>query len=150
MATFTFFDEFVNKLATTAINLSSDTFKVALTNTAPTDATDDELADITQIAASGGYTAGAGGGYALDSLAWAETGAGTGIWQFTTADEVITATGGDIGPFRYAVVYDDTIAGDPLVGYLDYGASITVTNGNTFTLDVGANGWFRLGVGTIS
>ncbi len=141
MATFVFFDEFKNKLATTAINLSSDTFKIALSNTAPTVATDDELADITQISNGNGYTT---GGNTLGTVTWSETGGGTGSWQFTSADSVFTASGGSIGPFRYVILYDDTISGDPLVGYLDYGSSITVTAGNTFTVDVGANGWFQL------
>lgn len=149
MATFTFFHEFGNHLGTGVHNLSTGSFKLGLANTAPTQATDDTWSDITEISAGNGYTL---AGNTLDSEAWAETGAGTGIWQFTSADEVITASGGSIGPFRYPVVYNDTPTSpaDPLVGYLDYGSSITVTTGNTFTFDVGANGIFRLGAGTIS
>jgi hypothetical protein len=141
MATFTFYDEFKLNVTNANINLSTDTFKVALTNTAPVVATHDEFADITEISAGNGYTA---GGQALDSVTWAETGAGTGIWQFTSADEVFTASGGSIGPFRYIVLYSDTSTNDKLVGYLDYGSSISVTDGNTFTVDVGAGGWFTL------
>lgn len=141
MATFIFFDEFKLNVTNTNINLSSDTFKVALSNTAPTLATDDELADITQITAANGYSS---GGTALTSVSWAETGAGTGIWQFTSADVVFTASGGNLDPLRYAVLYSDTSTGDKLVGYLDYGSSITISDGNTFTVDVGANGWFQL------
>lgn len=141
MATFVFYDEFKLNVTTGLINLSTDTFKVALTNTAPVVATHDEFADITEIASGNGYTA---GGQDLDSRTWAETGAGTGIWQFTTADEVFTASGGSIGPFRYIVLYSDTSVNDKLVGYLDYGSSISITDGNTFTVDVGAGGWFTL------
>ena len=39
-------------------DLGSDTQKLVLSNTAPTQATDDELADITQISAGNGYTTG--------------------------------------------------------------------------------------------
>jgi hypothetical protein len=141
MATLVLFDEFKLNVTNATINLSTDSFKVALSNTAPTAATDDELVDITQIAAGNGYTA---GGQLLDSVTWAETGAGTGIWQFTSADEVFTASGGTIGPFRYVILYSDTSTNDKLIGYLDYGSSISVTDGNTFTVDVGANGWFTL------
>lgn len=141
MATLVLFDEFKLNVTNATINLSTDSFKVALSNTAPTAATDDELVDITQIAAGNGYTA---GGQLLDSVTWAETGAGTGIWQFTSADEVFTASGGTIGPFRYVILYSDTSTNDKLIGYLDYGSSISVTDGNTFTVDVGANGWFQL------
>lgn len=141
MATFVFFDEFKANVTSGAINLATDTLAVVLSNTAPTVATHDELADITQISAGNGYST---GGSDLASGAWAETGAGTGIWQYTSSDEVFTASGGSIGPFRYVVLYSNTSTGDKLIGYLDYGSSITVTDGNTFTIDVGANGWFQL------
>ena len=141
MATFTFYDEFKLNVTNTNINLSSDTFKVALTNAAPNAATHDELADITEIAGAFGYSS---GGTALTTVTWSETGAGTGIWQFTSDDVVFTASGGSIGPFRYAVLYSDTSTNDKLVGYLDYGSSISVSDTNTFTVDVGANGWFQL------
>lgn len=143
MATFTFFDEFKKYIGDGTIDLDTHTFKIALTNSAPTTGTNTVLADITQITAANGYSS---GGNTLATVTWAETGAGTGIWQYTSADNVFTASGGSIGPFRYVVLYDDTPTSpaDPLVGLLDYGSNVTVTNGNTFTVDVGANGWFRL------
>jgi hypothetical protein len=141
MPTFTFFHEFKNNLGNGAIDLDSHTFKAVLSNTAPTAATDDELADITQIANGSGYTT---GGVTLTSVTWLETGAGLGVWRFTAADFSWTASGGTIGPFRYVVIYDDTSTGDKLVGYLDYGTSISVTDGNGFAADIGANGLFEL------
>ena len=149
MAAFTFVDELYNNLGTGVHNLSTGSFKLGLSNTAIVDSTAAVWADITEISSGSGYSA---AGNTLDSEAWAETGSGTGIWQFTCADEVVTASGGNIGPFRYPVVYNDTPTSpaDPLIGFLDYGSSITVTDGNTFTLDVGANGLFRLGNGTLS
>lgn len=149
MALFTFFHEFVGNLGNAVHNLGTGSMKVGLSNTAPVAATNTVWANITEITPGNGYT---DDGMTLDSEAWAETGAGTGIWQFTASDEVITASGGSIGPFRYPVVYNDTPTSpaDPLIGYLDYGSSITITDGNTFTLDIGANGIFRVGAGTIS
>lgn len=149
MAAFTFFHEIYNHMGTAVHNFSTGSFKLGLSNTAPSQANNTVWADITEITAGNGYTA---AGNTLDSEAWAETGAGTGIWQFTSTDEVITATGGNIGPFRYPVVYNDTPTSpaDPLCGFLDYGSSITITTGNTFTFDVGANGIFRFGTGTIT
>lgn len=141
MPTFTFFHEFKNNLANGAIDLDSHTFKAVLTNSAPSAANDDELADITQIANGSGYTT---GGVTLASVTWAETGSGTGVWRFSAADFSWTASGGTIGPFRYVVLYDDTATNDKLVGYLDYGTSISVTDGNGFTADIGANGLFEL------
>lgn len=143
MATFTFFHEFKRYLADGTIDLDSHTFKAVLTNSAPSAANDTVLANITQIANGNGYTT---GGATLSSVTWTETGAGTGVWRFTFADFTWTASGGSFGPFQYVVFYDDTPTSpaDPLVGYLDYGSAITITNGNSFTVDVGASGVFDL------
>jgi len=46
-----------------------------------------------------------------------------------------TAAGGSIGPFRYAVLYNDTAANDPLIAWWDYGTSITLGAGDTFAVD---------------
>lgn len=105
----------------------SDTFKAALTNAAPA-ATAAALTDVTQIT-GGAYPA---GGYALDGVTLADA---TGGAKVVIADEVITAAGGTVGPLRYAVVYNDTAAGKPLVGYVDYGSSITLADGEELKLD---------------
>jgi hypothetical protein len=139
MATFTFFHEFRNNLGQKLIDLDGDTFKAALSNTAPTANADDELADITQIANGSGYLT---GGVSL-TTSWLETGAGTGVWRFSASDFSWTASGGSL-VFRYIPVYSDTSTNDKLVGYLDYGTELTVTDGNTFTVDVGASGLFEL------
>jgi hypothetical protein len=115
-------------------NFSSHTFKAALTNTAPTVATDTGLANITEIAATGGYSA---GGYALDGVTWTQS---SNVTKLTITDEVITAAGGNVGPFRYIVVYNDsaTSPADALIGYLDYGSALTLADTETLTLDFSA------------
>lgn len=143
MATGVVFHEAMNNIGNGAIDLDSHTFKAVLTNTAPSQANDDELADITQIANGNGYTT---GGVTLSSVTWAETGAGTGIWQFSCADFSWTASGGNIANFRYVVIYSDTSTGDKLFLYLDYGSAVTITSGNSFTVDVQANGLVRFTV----
>lgn len=136
-STFTFFHDFSDQLGKAVHNFSSHTFKAALTNSAPSAANDDELGDITQIAASGGYTAGAGGGYTLDGVTWTQS---SNVTKLTITDEVITAAGGSVGPFRYVVIYNDsaTSPADALIGYLDYGTNLTLADTETLTLDFSA------------
>jgi hypothetical protein len=59
------------------------------------------------------------------------------VSTLTHTDHVITATGGSIGPFRYAVYYNDTPAApaDPLIGWVDYGSALTLQDTETLTLD---------------
>jgi len=114
-----------------AANLGSDQFVVALTNTLPTAANDD-LTDITQIS----YTNCSSRNITTTSST--QTG-GTESLVFT--DLTLTASGGSFGPFRYVVIYDDTVTSpvaDPLVCWYDYGSSITVSAGETFLIDFGA------------
>lgn len=129
MASFQKFSTFVEALAEKTHNLGSDTLKVALTNTAPTAATDDQLADITQIAGSNGYTT---GGTATTISSSAQS---SGTYKLVITDVVFTASGGSMGTFRYPVLYNDTAAGDELIGYWDYGSGVTLAVGETFTTD---------------
>lgn len=137
MASFVKFNKFLEALAEGGYNLGSDTLKFALTNTAPTAATDTVFDPVTKHpppAADNGYTA---GGHTATIDSSAESG-GTYTLACTT-DVVITATAGGIGPFRYVILYDDTSATDLLIGYWDYGSSITLASGETFTIDVTAS-----------
>lgn len=127
MATFNKFDSFVEALAEKVHNLGSDVLKVMLTNTAPA-AGNTVKANITEISAGNGYTA--GGTQATQSSS-AQSG---GLYKLVLNDVVFTATGA-VGPFRYVVLYNDTATNKELVGYYDYGSSISLANGETFTVD---------------
>jgi hypothetical protein len=131
-STFTFYQDFKEQLGKGIHDLSTHDIKVALTNSAPNVATHTVLADITQLSTGGGYTGGAGGGLALSGKSYTETG-GTGT--FIATDLVITASGGSIGPFQYAVFYNNTAASDNLIGYLNYGSALTLADTETLTLD---------------
>lgn len=137
MPALTLYQDFKEQLGKGVHNLASNTFKAALTNSAPNAATHVQLSDITQLSTGGGYTGGAGGGIAL-TTGYTETG-GTGT--MTASDATLTASGGTVGPFRYVVIYNDTASSpaDALVGYIDYGSSITLADTETFTLDFGAS-----------
>jgi hypothetical protein len=132
MATYTKFEPFVEALAESLHDLGSDTIKIALTNTVPV-ATDDHFADITEISAGNGYTA---GGTAATTSSSAQT---SGTYKLVLADVTFTASGGTIGPFRYVVAYNDTATNDELIGSWDYGSSITLADTETFTADFSAS-----------
>jgi hypothetical protein len=141
MATFNKFNAFVEHLAEGVHNLQSHTLKVMLTNTAPV-ATNSVRADLTEIAAGNGYTA---GGTAASVTSSAQT---SGTYKLVLGDVVITASGGSIGPFRYAVLYNDTPTSpaDPLIGWWDYGSALTLANGESITWDADpTNGVLTLG-----
>jgi hypothetical protein len=82
------FHEFGKYLGDGTIDLDTHTFKAMLSNTAPTQGTNTVKADITEISAGNGYSA---GGATLGSVTWTETGSGTGIWRFDSADIAFTA-----------------------------------------------------------
>jgi hypothetical protein len=132
--------DFVEQVLKGVHNFSSHTLKMSLHNTAPT-VTNTVFANLTEISAGNGYSA---GGATLDSVTLSET---TGTAKVVVADEVVTASGGTIGPFRYVEFYNDTPTSpaDPLICFFDYGSSITLNDTETFTADVdGTNGVFQL------
>jgi hypothetical protein len=141
IATFVLADDFGEDLGKKIHDLSADTIQVVLSNTSINQTTVSVIGDITQISAGNGYST---NGQVLDSETYAETSAGSGVWRWSTADEVFTASGGSIAQFRYIGVYNNTAALDQVIGYLDYGSAVDVTVGNTFTIDIGTNGWFEL------
>jgi hypothetical protein len=132
MAAFNKFNSFVEAIAEKSHNLGSDTLKVVLTNSAPV-AGNTVLANITQIANGNGYTT---GGATATISASSQT---SGTYKLVLADVSWTASGGSIGPFQYAVLYNDTATNDELIGYYDYGAAVTITTGNSFTVDFDAS-----------
>lgn len=139
MPSFNKFADFVEQCLSGVHDFTSHTFKVALTNTAPT-ASDAQLSDITQISTGNGYSA---GGYTVSNVTLSET---TGTAKVVMDDVVVAASGGSIGPFEHAVIYNDTATGDPLVGwYTRAEGTTTLSDGEQITLDFdGTNGVFTL------
>ncbi len=134
MATFNKVNAFVEDLAEKVHNLGSDVLKVALSNTAPTSAsTVWNTTAFPAPAAANGYTAG-GNTPAISSSA--QSG---GVYKLVLADTTFTATAGGIGPFRYVILYNSTAAGGPIIGWYDYGASITLNDTETLTVDFDAS-----------
>lgn len=127
MATFNKVDIFVQDLAQKQHNLASDVLKVALTNTAPTSSMTTITPGTTDLATGGGYTAGGG---TVTTTSAVQT---TGILKLVVADLVFTATTG-FGPFRYAILVNST-ASNKVIGWYDYGSSISLQASETFTVD---------------
>lgn len=134
MATQNKFNQFTKDLVDGVHDFDAHTFKVVLTNTAPV-ATNTILANITQIANGNGYTTGG-------TATTMSTSTASGVAKITATDVVFTATDA-MGPFRYAVLYNDTPTSpaDPLISWVDYGSAVTLAAGETFTVDFdGTNG----------
>jgi hypothetical protein len=140
MAAFQKFFPFVEEIAKGTHNLNSNTLKVMLTNGAPS-AANAIKSDITEITAKNGYSAGG-------NTAAFSTGVQTaGTYKLVLADPATwtadTSTDGTgIGPFRYAVLYNDSVASPvkPLIGWWDYGSSVTLASGEQFTVDLDQSG----------
>jgi len=137
MATFSKVNDFVVN-AVHNMDLESDQFTIALSNTAPASESSNPTADgngvlanVTQVA----YTN-------LSSRAITTTSSTqtSGTYKLVLADRTLTSSGGTTGPFRYVYIYDDTVTvpADPLVGYYDYGSSLTLNDGDSLTVDFSA------------
>lgn len=146
MATFNKLNGFVEHLAEKVHNLGSDQLTVALSNTAPaSEGTRPDLltancilANVTQVS----YT-----NCSSRAITTSTSDQTSGTYKLVLTDLVLTATGGSVGPFRYVYIYNDTPTSpaDPLIGYYDYGSSITLNTGETLTIDFdGTNGVLQL------
>lgn len=129
MATLTKFYCFVEDLAEKVHNLGSDTLRFMLTNTAPS-LSNTQRTDITEIAAGNGYAA---NGQSVTVTSSAQS---SGLYTLIASDVSWTATPSAMASFRYAVLYNDTSTSDKLIGYIDFGYSITLSAGQTFTIDL--------------
>ena len=134
MAAFNKFNSFTTAIAAGThagfLNADTDVVKVYLSNAVPSASLDSIKTDLAEITNQNGYTA------PVDiQNAATQT---TNTITVTATDVTITATGA-VGPFQYAVLYNDTAANDPLIGWYDYGSAVTLANGETFTVDFGAS-----------
>lgn len=129
MSTFTKVNSFVEALAEKVHNLGSDTLKIALTNTAHTSSWT-KLSDLTEIS----YT-----NLSARTITTTSSAQTSGTYKLVLADLLLTASGA-VGPFRYVYIYNDTATNDELIGYYDYGSSITLANTDTFNIDFDASG----------
>ena len=119
------------------INAGTDAWKVALANTV-TIADTTFTAGTTDLATGNGYTAGGNAATMSTSTQAA------GVFKLVLNSPATWTATGSVGPFRYAILWDSTTS-QP-IAYWDYGSSITLTSGDTFTVTLdGTNGVFTVG-----
>lgn len=132
MASANKFQAFVQDLGRKVHNLNADALKYLLTNTAPV-ATNAVYADIsgTELANGNGYTT---GGKFDGSPSYSQS---SGTASLTASSTTVWTASGSMGPFRYVVLYNTTPTSPlkPLILWWDYGSSITLNSGETFTVD---------------
>ena len=122
-SSFNKFQPFVANIANGVFNFGSDSLKVALSNTLPTN-TNNKLSDITEISYSNCSAR------AITTTSSTQSG---GVYSLILATLVLTASG-TVGPFRYVVIYDDTTSNKNLIGWYDYGSNLTLAASQTFTV----------------
>ena len=130
MPAFNKFQQFAEDVYEGVHDLGANTLKVMLTNVAPV-ATNSIRANLTEITAGNGYDA---GGETVTITASSQT---SGTYSLVGNNVTITATGGSIAAFRYAVLYNDTPTSpaDPLIGFWDNGSSIELADGESVTIE---------------
>lgn len=137
MATFNKVNDFVVN-AVHNMDLESDQVVVALSNTAPSSESSDPSSDgngilgnVTEIA----YT-----NLSSRNVTTTSSTQSSGTYKLVLSDITLTSSGGSTGPFRYVYIYNDTVAtpADPLIGYYDYGSSLTLNDGDSLTIDFSA------------
>ena len=132
MATYKGFNVYTEVMVE-AGNQGSDAFTLCLTNAAPTVATDTTV--VSELAAGNGYST---GGVACATASSAQT-AGVYKLTLTIPSPTWTSSTGNMGPFRYVILYNSTRS--QCVAYWDYGVggvTLNGVNGDTFTVTVAA------------
>lgn len=126
MSTFNKFNDFAEQFAKGNHAFGTHDYKVMLSNVLP-DSSDAVKADITEIAAGNGYTAGGN----ATTLTVSEAG---GVATVSGTQVEFQASGGAIADFRYFVIYNDTSAGKPLVCWFDRGSVVSLQDGDRITV----------------
>ena len=144
MASFVKINDFVAN-AVENMDLESDQLVIALSNTAPSSESSNPTADGNGIL--GNVTQVSYSNLSSRNLTTTSSGQSGGVYKLVLADLTLTASGGSVAAFRYIYIYNDTVSSpaDPLIGYYDYGSSLTLNDGDTFTIDFSpSNGVIQL------
>lgn len=140
MATYAKYEVFVEDLIEGVHDFDGHTFHVALTNTAPNLATNELLAQATELTTTGGYTAGGNPTTITTSRAG-------GTAKVVGTDPTVWTGSGAGFTFSHAILFNQSTAikADPLIANWPYGSSQLVGVGETLTVDFDAtNGIFTI------
>jgi hypothetical protein len=110
-----------------AANAQTDSWRLILSNTAPNVATNTTAASATELATSGGYTA---GGVVCTVTSAAQT---AGVYKLVLAapaSPTWTASGGGF-TFQYVILYN--LTNTQCIGYWDRGSATVLAAGDTYT-----------------
>jgi len=128
------------------VDIDGDTFRIALSNTAPASEASNPLndgngvlANVTQIS----YTNYSDTLTVDRQLQGITSTRSSGVYTLdSTVDFTITASGGTLATFRYIYLYDDTSTApaDPIVCVWDYGSPVALASGDSLALSFNASG----------
>lgn len=135
---FTKFNAFLTQMASggsNVHNLSTAVFKVYLSNEAPSVTADSLKANLAEIPTGGGYSGAVTipiDSRGIEDNEYVIAPTGPIVW---------TGTGAGFGPLQYAVLFNDSGVGKPLIGFWDYPTQITlVAADETLTLNITTGG----------
>lgn len=138
------YDEMISKGLSGNIDFDTDVHKIILLNDTHTFAqANDDLADITanQLATGNGYT------QDDEALVSPTISQAAGVTSWDANDVTWTASGGSIGPARFAVIYNDTVTtpdADALLVDINFGVNETAGNGTDFKVNFNAGGIYTV------
>jgi|DEB0MinimDraft_6_1074348.scaffolds.fasta_scaffold02307_5 hypothetical protein len=135
MAAFTKVNAFVADVANGFHDIANDTIKIALFSSDPTASATSYSGLSGELSGLGGYTT---GGITIGNKTSSQT---SGTYTFDSSDSPTwTSSGSPMGgtSFRYVVIYNST--SDKVIGYYDYGSTVSLTSGNQFAVTFDASG----------
>ena len=149
MALITVANDFLEAIGDGEHNFSSDSIRIALSNTAPASESSNPtasgngiLANVTQVSYTN-YSDNMTVDRVLNSVTWTEA---SGTATLNCADFTITASGGALATFRYIYIYNDTPTSpaDPIIAVIDEESAVTLADGSDYAVTINASGLFTI------